>query len=68
MTFSLRALRVNQGYSQLELSKKLGVSQTTVSAWERGDAEPSSRNIYKLAKLYAVEPTVIFDTLFEQKT
>ena len=37
-------------------------------AWEQGKAKPSAKNIYKLAKIYAVEPTVIFNTIFKQKT
>lgn len=68
MTMSLKALRVNAQLSQSELGKKLGVSQTSISSWEQGDSIPKSENIYKLAKLYSVNPTVIFDALFKQKT
>lgn len=65
---TLKLLRVNKGFNQDELGEKIGVSQTTISAWEQGKAKPSAKNIYKLAKIYAVEPTVIFNTIFEQKT
>ena len=65
---TLKLLRVNKGFNQDELGEKLGVSQTTVSAWEQRKAKPSAKNIYKLAKIYAVEPTVIFNTIFKQKT
>ena len=30
---TLKLLRVNKGFNQDELGEKLGVSQTTVSAW-----------------------------------
>lgn len=62
---TLKLLRVNKGFNQDELGEKIGVSQTTISAWEQGKAKPSSKNIYKLAKIYAVEPTVIFNTIFK---
>lgn len=65
---TLKLLRVNKGFNQDELGEKIGVSQTTISAWEQGRTKPSAKNIYKLAKIYAVEPTVIFNTIFKQKT
>lgn len=65
---TLKLLRVNKGFNQDELGEKIGVSQTTISAWEQGKAKPSAKNIYKLAKIYAVEPIVIFNTIFKQKT
>lgn len=65
---TLKLLRVNKGFNQNELGEKIGVSQTTISAWEQGKSKPNARNIYKLAEIYAVEPTVIFNTLFKQKT
>ena len=65
---TLKLLRVNKGFNQDELGEKLGVSQTTVSAWEQRKAKPNAKNIYKLANIYAVEPTVIFNTIFKQKT
>lgn len=64
---TLKLLRVNKGFNQNKLGEKIGVSQTTISAWEQGKSKPSARNIYKLAEIYAVEPTVIFNTLFKQK-
>lgn len=65
---TLKLLRVNRGFNQDELGEKIGVSQTTISAWEQGKVKPSAKNIYELAKIYAVEPTVIFDAIFNHKT
>ncbi|MCC4348434.1 helix-turn-helix transcriptional regulator [Limosilactobacillus reuteri] len=68
MTLSLKALRSNVNLSQDELGQKLGVSQTTISSWEQGNSIPSSKNIYKLAQLYSIDPTLIFNAIFKQKT
>jgi len=40
--------------SQTELAKSAGVSQTTVTAWETGKAEPSSSAVAKLADIFNV--------------
>lgn len=40
--------------SQSELAKMLAVSQTTVTAWETGKAEPSSSAITSLADYFDV--------------
>ena len=40
--------------SQSELAKVVGVSQTTVTAWETGKAEPSSSAISSLADYFNV--------------
>lgn len=36
MKISLRAARVNAGFSQDELARKIGVSKSTISRWEVG--------------------------------
>jgi transcriptional regulator with XRE-family HTH domain len=37
--YALKAWRNNNGYSQSQLAKVLGVSTITVSRWERGDGK-----------------------------
>lgn len=66
MVLSLKALRVNQGLSQKELGKLMGITQTSISAWETGTAKPSSKNVYELAKIYGVDTSVIFSAIFKQ--
>ncbi len=68
LTMTLKMLRVSKGLSQIELGKEIGVSQTTISAWEQGQTLPSSKNVYALAQLYSVDPSVIFDAIFKQKS
>lgn len=50
----LRSLRKQHGYSQIELSKLLHVSQSTITSWETGKADPSSTAIKQLANLFSV--------------
>ena len=51
---TIRELRKEKKMSQSDLGKFIGVSQTTVTAWETGRAEPSSTFISKLADLFNV--------------
>lgn len=64
---TLRALRVTNGLTQVELAKLLGTSQTTISSWEQGESVPSGKNIKKIADFYNVKPDVIFDAIFYDK-
>lgn len=47
-------LRREQGWNQKELGDKLGVGQTTVSAWETGKNEPDYKSIRAMAELFEV--------------
>lgn len=48
----IRELRLELGLSQVELAQCLGVKQSSVSIWEKGDSTPSMGNLRKLAKLF----------------
>lgn len=50
----LRAERKKNGYTQIELAEKLGVSRQTISKWETGEAVPSTDNLVALAQLYHI--------------
>lgn len=45
---NIRAIRVDEGLTQEDFGKLAGVSQSTVSAWERGESTPSDSNIKTL--------------------
>ena len=47
-------LRKEQGLSQADLAKAVGVSQRAVSLWEAGKNEPKASYIYELAKVFNV--------------
>lgn len=51
---SLKALRVQNGYSQKEAAKKLGVSNKTLCAYENGKQSPKQPIIEKMCALYGV--------------
>ena len=56
---SLRAARVNAGYSQKEAADLLGVSNKTLGNWENGITFPAVDKIPVICRLYGVS----FDNL-----
>lgn len=46
--------RKKSGFSQEELSEKIGVSRQAVSKWERSEASPDTDNLMLLADIYGV--------------
>ena len=47
-------LRTAMQISQEQLAEKLGVSRQSVSKWEQGISDPSTSNLFALAKLFGV--------------
>lgn len=47
-------LRREANMNQRELGQRLGVGQTTISAWETGKNEPDSQSMNKMAQLFHV--------------
>ncbi|MBP3666212.1 MAG: helix-turn-helix transcriptional regulator [Clostridia bacterium] len=50
----IRKLRLERGWSQVELAKKLNVTKQSVSNWENDNIQPSIEMLIKLAKVFAV--------------
>lgn len=50
----LRTLRKEKGLTQLELAKKINISNTVVSQWELGNAHPSLEAFANLVKALGV--------------
>ena len=50
----LKESRVNAGYTQLEVKKKTGINNKSLSNWEKGVSYPSLPDLVVLAKLYDV--------------
>ena len=46
------SLRTNAGLTSAQLAQALGVTEKTVSDWERGIAEPSAQNIFSLYDIF----------------
>ena len=64
----IRDLRKQKRMSQTELAKSAGVSQTTVTAWETGKAEPSSSAVAKLAVIFNVTTDYLLGRPNKQET
>ena len=55
----IKALREQNGYTQSELSKKLGITRSSVNAWEMGISIPSTQYVVELAELFKVSTDYI---------
>ena len=60
----IKSLRIESGYTQLQVAQKLSMSRTGYASWEQGLAEPSSNDIKKLCVLYNISA----DELLEIET
>jgi transcriptional regulator with XRE-family HTH domain len=51
---NLKKIRVAKGLAQKEVAAHIGVTQTAVSDWERGEREPDFETLVKLADFFGV--------------
>ena len=51
---TIRALRESRSWTQAELAKRLGITRSSVNAWEMGISVPSTQYIVELAGLFKV--------------
>jgi transcriptional regulator with XRE-family HTH domain len=51
---TIRELREDRGWTQLELANKLEVTPATVYNWERGRYEPSASKLRAIAQTFGV--------------
>lgn len=54
MVLTLRAARVQKGLTQKEAAKVLGISDQTLSNYERGNSFPDISQVQEIAKLYGI--------------
>ncbi len=54
MRKTIRQLREERGWTQLELANRLGVTPATIYTWERDRNEPRASQFRKLADLFGV--------------
>ena len=50
----IKILRENKGLSQTALANQLGITRSSVNAWELGISVPSTQYIIELAQLFKV--------------
>lgn len=55
MKITLKAARVNKGYTLEEAAKMLGITRGTLQNYEHGATFPNGKTIEKLLKLYDAE-------------
>lgn len=48
----IKNLRESAGLSQAELARKLGISRSSINAWESGLSAPTAAYIIEMAKLF----------------
>lgn len=61
MKNNIKALRLEQGYSQARLAEKLGVSRQSVNAVETGRFDPSLPLAFAIARLFSLQIEDVFD-------
>ncbi len=64
MEHRIKELRTSFGWTQEQLSQKLGVSRQTIISIENGRYSPSLELAYKMAKLFQLSIEEVF--LFEK--
>lgn len=52
---TLKAARVNAGYTQKEAAKELGISNKTLWSWENGVSAPKATQADDICKLYGLD-------------
>lgn len=50
----IKCLRESKNYTQTELSKLLGITRSSVNAWELGISVPSTQYIVELSNIFKV--------------
>ena len=50
----IKILREQCGYTQADLAKRLGITRSSVNAWEMGISVPSTQYIVELAQTFRV--------------
>ncbi len=63
---TIRQLREERGWSQVELAARLGVARYTVQKWELGERLPSPRNWWRLADLFGISMQELVTSQVEQ--
>lgn len=52
MKITLKAARVNAGYTQKSASQRLGVNRLTLRNWEQGRTQPTISKFDEMCRLY----------------
>jgi len=58
----IRFLRKKNNWSQVELASKLGITRSSVNAWEHGNSIPTTAMLIKLINLFQVSADFLLET------
>lgn len=50
----IKILREQKGFTQSDLAKQLGITRSSVNAWELGISVPSTQYIVELARIFKI--------------
>ena len=64
---NMKLIRITQEYTQLMVEMKTGISQSTLSKYETGEATPTVDNLILLAKLYHTSLDYLMDLTDDPK-
>ncbi len=59
MQITLASARVNAGLKQLDVCKKMNITEKTLIKWEKGEVIPRADKLFQLCELYGCEITDI---------
>ena len=62
----LKLCREKEKMTQEELADRLGVTQKTVSVWEKGNNLPHTRTMIAIAEVFGLEEEKLFKYYFEE--
>ena len=61
LAFRIKKLRLLTGLSQTEFGEKIGISQTTISMWEKNKSQPSERSLQKMVRVFELPSDFFLD-------
>ena len=64
---NLLELRKNNKLRQADLGTAIGVTPQTISAWEKGKADPNKSKLFALADFFDVDPAALQDGYFVEQ-
>ena len=64
---NIKLIRITKDYTQLKVQIETGISQSTLSKYERGDMLPTTENLLLLAKFYNTSIDYLMDLTDESK-
>jgi len=64
LTNTLRSYRLQQGLTQLEVARRLGIRLATYSSWERGLTCPTGPMLLRLAKVLSTLAEALYPQFY----